>query len=167
MHECPPVSMWCECRCLLVCAHTHVSMCASCMRMSANLHGCACTCMGARVCVTMCMSVRVWYMCLCVHVCGGVRTCAHCWCGQSLARVPFPRCGALLPVVGGPEQLCDCARRVCTGVWAGAELGRAVWTRELLSEGIPRSPGGFRNPGDCVCKRKPIYADVGLFVPVP
>lgn len=64
----------------------------------------------------------------------GVELSCPCWEGLW----PWPR----------PAQLCDCARRVRTGVWAGVELGQLVWTRELLSEGIPRSPGGFGNPGD-------------------
>lgn len=158
--------------CLYV--RTHVSMCASCMRMSADLHGCACTCMGARVCVTMCTCLCACGICACVCMCVVVCVRVHTvgvvsrWLGcRSLGvELSCPWWEGLRPWAR-PAQLCDCARRVCTGVWAGAELGRAVWTRELLSEGIPRSPGGFRNPGDCVCKRKPIYADVGLFVPVP
>ena len=68
-------------------------------RVCMYVHGCTCVCNHVHI------SVHVWYMCLCVHVCGGVRTCAHCWCGQWLARVPFPRCGALLPVVVGPPAL--------------------------------------------------------------
>ena len=64
---------------------------------------------SARVCMYVCdlvhMFVCVWYMCLCVHACGGVRVCAHCVGAVSVGSGAVARCGALLPMLVGPLAL--------------------------------------------------------------
>lgn len=80
-------------------------------------------------------------------------------------RLSFPHWCEQQPCLLGPLALglSHSALWLCSGA---AQCWVAVQTRELLSEGVPWGPVGSRDPGDCVFRRKPIYIDVGLFVPL-
>lgn len=157
----------CECtwEYMGACMSTHI--CAVCMCES--MCGCVsmCTC-DTHACMWVNTCLRVSVVCACVGTVSGQLGRPRL---QSFLRVewPFPCWHELQPWLPGPPAVAVWWQGAVSPhpqgsgcVPGGTQCEGAVQTWELLSEGVPWSPMGSGNPGDCVFKRKPIYVAVGL-----